>query len=258
MRLFVAVLALFLTATAVDARPRKQKREPREPDVAFHDEAGFDRARARARATKKHIETGRPQSTGLPWNGHLINGTQLHMGDGVYIRRPYRAWGTRTTVEFTKWAIEETLERHPNAHTLLIGDISQHGGGRISDHSSHQSGRDVDIGLFYKKAPPGHPNNLLVGTEANLDAPTMWTLVDKLTSTANKDGGVWAIFLDYEVQGIIYRYAKSRGVSETKLRRIFQYPHGRYAGAGLVRHYRNHGHHLHVRYKCTKAETNCR
>jgi hypothetical protein len=66
------------------------------------------------------------------------------------------------------------------------------------------------------------------------------------------------IFLDYDVQGVIYRWAKRRGVSRAKLDRVFQYPHGRWAGQGLVRHYRNHAHHLHVRFKCTKAETSCR
>jgi hypothetical protein len=272
MRLFVAVLALLIATTVVEARPRtsqpakkreqhQEREQKRATDIAVRDDeqdVDFDRARERARR-KKRFDPGRPQSVGVPWNGYLVNGTQLQMGDGVYIRRPYRAWGTRTTVEFTKRAIQETLALHPTAHVLLIGDLSQHGGGRISDHNSHQSGRDVDLGLFYRKAPPGHPNTLLNGTEHNLDLPTMWTLVNKLAATANKDGGVWVIFLDYEVQGAIYRYAKSRGVSDAKLRRIFQYPHGRWAGAGIVRHYRNHAHHLHVRFKCTKAEkANCR
>jgi Penicillin-insensitive murein endopeptidase len=256
MRSFAVALALLVTASIADARPKKPY--PREPDVAVRgDEADFDRVRDRKRKKPRERDWA-PQSFGLAWNGTLKNGVQLHMGHRVYIRRPQRAWGTHSTVEFTKRAIEETLEQHPKAHELLIGDISQHGGGRVTDHHSHQSGRDIDLGLFYKQKPAGYPNVFLPGTDANLDSATMWTLINKLSSTSNKDGGVWAIFLDYDVQGVIYRWAKTHGVSETKLNKVFQYPHGRGANAGIVRHYRNHAHHLHVRFKCTKAETSCR
>jgi murein endopeptidase len=137
--------------------------------------------------------------------------------------------------------------RHPAEH-----------GGYVTDHNSHQSGRDVDLGLFYKKKPPGYPNSFIDGTERNLDAAATWTLISKLASTAGKDGGVWVIFLDHEVQRILYRWAKDHGVSEKRLEKVLQYPHGRGASAGIVRHYRNHAHHIHARFKCTKAETSCR
>ncbi len=268
MRVFAVVLALLVATSIADARPRKpqpqaKKREDskREPDVAVRDDKtdeDFDKARDKARRRKNRELDRKPQSFGVAWNGYLKNGVQLHLGDGAFIRRPYRAWGTRSTVEFTKRAIEETLELHPKAHVLAVGDLSQQGGGRVTDHHSHQSGRDVDLGLFYKRKPAGYPNEFLPGTDANLDSATMWTLISKLTATSSKDGGVWAIFLDYDVQGVIYRYAKNHGVSEAKLGRIFQYPHGRGANAGIVRHYRNHAHHIHVRFKCTSAETSCR
>jgi len=262
MRLFVVfALCLLIAPASSEAKPRRaqpSKRErtrklvPREPDVAVRD----DEAATSRRKAKR--EGRAPQSFGLAWNGYLRNPVRLRLGDGAYIRRPYRAFGTRTTVDFTKRAIEETIELHPKAHVLAVGDLSAESGGPVSDHHSHQSGRDVDLGLFYKRKPPGYPNAFIDGTEANLDSPAMWTLINKLTNTAGKDGGVWAIFLDYDVQGVIYRWAKRHGVSDAKLERVFQYPHGRWAGQGIVRHYRNHAHHLHVRFKCTKAETSCR
>jgi hypothetical protein len=260
MRVLVAVLALLVATTVVDARPRKP--QTKKPQTAVREDGeDFDRVRDAAKSRRRknrELDWGKPQSYGVAWNGQLRNGVQLHLGDGAFIRRPSRSYGTRSTVAFTKRAIEETLELHPKAHVLAVGDLSQQGGGRITDHHSHQSGRDVDLGLFYKRKPLGYPNAFLPGTDANLDTPTMWTLISKLAATSSKDGGVWAIFLDHDVQGVIYRYAKSRGVSEAKLRKIFQYPHGRGAGAGIVRHYRNHAHHLHVRFKCTNAETSCR
>ena len=256
---FLAIAVCLLFATSSEAKPRKSQADKRDRDkrirpvdVAIHDDA----PRTRRRKSRELAST--PQSFGMPWNGHLRNPVQLRLGDGAYIRWPYRSFGTRTTVELTKRAIVETLELHPKAHVLAIGDLSAQFGGPVSDHASHQSGRDVDLGLFYKRKPAGYPNAFLDGTEANLDTPAMWTLINKLTNTATKNGGVWAIFLDYDVQGVIYRWAKRHGVSEAKLDRVFQYPHGRWAGQGLVRHYRNHAHHLHVRFKCTTAETSCR
>ncbi len=266
MRLLAVVaLCLFVASSTSEAKPRKaqtSKRQKRDTagsrdnrDIAVRDNDD-DRPRKKRNKRDKREAAG-PQSFGVPWNGSLKNPVRLRLGDGAYIRRPYRAFGTRTTVEFTKRAIEETIELHPKAHVLAVGDLSAHYGGKVSDHRSHQSGRDVDIGLFYKRKPPGYPSSFINGTEANLDASAMWTLLNKLTRTANKDGGVWVIFLDYNVQGVIYRWAKRHGVSEARLDRVFQYPHGQWSGNGIVRHWRNHAHHIHVRFKCAKAETSC-
>lgn len=209
-------------------------------------------------APRRHKRDATPQSVGASWAGRLQHPSQLKLGDAAHIRRPYRAFGTRTTVEFTRRAIQETAKQFPKAHPLAIGDLSAQNGGPISDHHSHQSGRDVDIGLYYRKQPQGYPSGFVTGTEANLDRAAMWTLVSKLANTASKDGGVQIIFLDYDVQGILYRWAKDHGVSDQKLERIFQYPHGRDAGAGIIRHYRNHANHVHVRFKCSSADTGCR
>lgn len=209
-------------------------------------------------ADKAEQRRDRAQSYGAPANGTLRNATRLTFGEGAHVRRPHRAFGTRTTVEYTKRAIRETIEAHPNVHELAIGDLSAEHGGPVSDHHSHQSGRDVDLGLYYKRAPAGYPDVFIDGTEANLDLPAMWTLISKLAATARQDGGVLVIYLDYEVQGVIYRWAKRKRISDAKLERIFQYPHGRDAAAGIVRHYRNHAHHLHVRYQCAKADRGCR
>jgi hypothetical protein len=260
MRVIVVALCLLFASSASEAKPRKsgttkrqRTKQLRPVDIAIQDDAPKTRRRK-----SRELESSSPQSFGAPWNGYLRNPVQLRLGDGAHIRRPWRSFGTRTTVELTRRAIEETIALHPKTHVLAVGDLSAQYGGPVSDHASHQSGRDVDLGLFYKRKPAGYPNAFIDGTEANLDTPAMWTLINKLASTANKNGGVWAIFLDYDVQGVIYRWAKRHGVSEAKLDRVFQYPHGRYAGRGIVRHYRNHAHHLHVRFKCTRAETSCR
>src|SRR5262245_35463764 len=119
MRLVFALLALLVATSVVEARPRKttsknrERREQREqrdeetsrerlPDVAVRDDSqdeDFDRAREKQRRRKnRELDWGKPQSFGVAWNGYLRNGVQLQLGDGAFIRRPYRSYGTRSTV----------------------------------------------------------------------------------------------------------------------------------------------------------------
>lgn len=97
------------------------------------------------------------QSIGAPWSGQLHDPAELPAGDGYVIRRPWRAFGTRTTVDFVHHVMLDIRERFPDAHVLAIGDLSQRVGGAITEHHSHQSGRDADIGLIYKEQPAGFP-----------------------------------------------------------------------------------------------------
>ncbi len=198
----------------------------------------------------------RGQSIGAPWAGRLQDATRLRLGDGAHIRRPHRAFGTRTTVEHVRRAVLETLASHPRAHVLAIGDLSAEHGGWISEHSSHRSGRDVDLGLFYQRKPAGYPASFVRATEDNLDRAATWTLLVNLLASHDEDGGAQMIFLDYDVQGLIYRWAKDNGVKPRTLDRIFQYPNGRWSD-GIVRHEPNHDDHLHVRFRCAKADVDC-
>jgi len=203
-------------------------------------------------------ELARGQSVGAPWAGRLQHPTQLPPGDGYYIRRPGRSFGTETTVELIERAIGDTLEGFPDAHVLAIGDLSAESGGPISEHRSHQSGRDVDIGLIYHEQPAGYPASFVHAGTDNLDCAATFKLIESFLGSASDDGGVQMIFLDFEVQGILYAWAEEHGVSERRLGRIFQYPHGRGSGEGLVRHEPNHDNHLHVRFQCPNDDSACR
>ena len=146
---------------------------------------------------------------------------------------------------------------HQAAHVLAIGDISQEAGGQITQHRSHQSGRDVDIGLVYKTKPASFPEDFVPATADNLDCEATYALVNEFAETANQDGGVQVIFLDYNVQGLLYQWAKEHGEDEAILGQLFEYPnHG--GGDALVRHIPNHNNHLHVRFKCPGSDTSCR
>jgi murein endopeptidase len=226
--------------------------------------AGPKQRAARLHATREHdrerVEPRGPalgQSVGAPWAGRLQHATQLPPGDGYYIRRPYRAYGTETTIELTRRAIAETLDGYPDEHVLAIGDISAPSGGTITEHRSHQSGRDIDVGLYYLDKPAAYPASFVHADADNLDCAATFKLLESFLATAEDDGGVQMIFLDFDVQGILYDWAREQGVSERRLERIFQYPHGRDSSLGLVRHEPNHDNHMHVRFQCPAEDPAC-
>jgi len=196
------------------------------------------------------------QSLGLPWSGKLQEASELPADDGYVIRRPWRAFGTRTTVDIIHHALEDFHEQFPDAHVIAVGDISQESGGQITQHHSHQSGRDVDIGLVYKEKPASYPEDFVKATADNLDCEATYALLNEFAETAKADGGVQVIFMDFAVQGLLYHWAQDHGEDQDVLDRLFQYPNR--GGEGLVRHVVNHDNHMHVRFKCPDADTSCR
>ncbi|HVV88506.1 MAG TPA: penicillin-insensitive murein endopeptidase, partial [Kofleriaceae bacterium] len=191
-------------------------------------------------------------SIGKPWRGRLRGGVRLPPGKGYFIRRPLRSWGTPETVAAVTDVLRSFRATHPELHTLAIGDLSQHGGGRITEHRSHQSGRDVDIGLCYTKVPAGYPEHFAVATADNLDRAATWDLLTSFAKRADDPDGVEVIFLDFHLQGLLYEWAKAKGVDERYLDRLFQYPEP--GGTGLVRHVAHHDDHMHVRFRCPAGD----
>ena len=244
MRALLVVFGMLLLTSAAQARPKKRVATASPAKVVKEK----DKAKPKSRA----------QSVGAPWSGSLKQSSKFKEHERWHLRRPHRTFATRTTIEHTRRAILDTFEDFPKAHRLAIGDFSAPRGGWISEHSSHQSGRDVDLGLFFKKKPRGYPASFIDADEDTLHTAAMWSLIANLDSTRKRDGGVHMMFLDFELQGVIYNWAKENDVSEERLNRIFQYPHGRGASAGLIRHEPNHKNHLHVRFKCAAADTSCR
>lgn len=190
----------------------------------------------------------RDRSVGSPSAGHLQSTARLRAGTGYHIRRPARTYGTRTTVQLVRQAIADTRRAYPKIHVLAIGDLSQEHGGSISQHASHQSGRDVDVGLFYRKRPAGYPDNFVRATKTNLDAAATWKLVYNFAHTQDEDGGAQYIFLDHELQQVLYTWAEAHRVSAKRIHEVQR----------VLRHWPNHHDHIHVRFKCRERDTACR
>jgi murein endopeptidase len=176
--------------------------------------------------------------------GTLAGAEHLDEGDGIHVRRPQRAFGAPQVVEYVRHAVAEVRALYPDVPTLAIGDLSSEHGGVLPGHVSHRSGRDVDVGFYFHHAVTG-----FVDANDDLDLPATWALLAAFARTADRKDGVQIIFLDYAVQKRLYAFAKARGTPDDELAYLFQYPAGKHAMRGLVRHWPNHANHLHVRFK---------
>lgn len=197
------------------------------------------------------------QSIGRPQRGSLANGVQLPHSRQYFRRRPEWAWGAQHVVDHTRRAIDEVNRRHPGLHRLAIGDISAPKGGVLPGHGSHQSGRDIDLGLYYTKVPAGYPEEFVPVARGTLDAEATWDLVHAFYRASKNPGGPDKIFLDYEVQGKLHAVARKAGISRATLTKIFQYPDGRWARDRFVQHVPKHDDHLHVRFDCPPRDDEC-
>lgn len=197
------------------------------------------------------------QSVGRPQRGELVDGVRLPYDAGYYRRRLERAYGAQHVVDHVRRAVASVRGKYPKVHRLAVGDLSDKDGGRISGHSSHQSGRDVDLGLYFSKVPDGYPRDFVRARDGDLHRGATWALVHSLYLASKKDGGPEKIFLDYKVQGMLYEHARGQGVSKAKLAKIFQYPDGRWAKDRLVKHEPLHADHIHVRFACPNGDTGC-
>jgi LysM repeat protein len=106
-------------------------------------------------------------------------------------------------------------------------------------HETHQSGRDVDFGYYYKGGPQPW---FVAGTQANLDLPRNWALVRALLVRAD----VETILLDMRIQRLLYAHALKIGEDKDWLGRIFQCAKGN--PKAYIVHVAGHRTHYHVRF----------
>jgi LysM repeat protein len=192
------------------------------------------------------------QSVGLPNKGKLLYGVRLPTNRAYRIRDRDRAWGTEETVESTAAAFEAVRKAYPRAPRVMVHDISHRQGGWMRGHHSHQSGRDLDI-AYYQLNCKGPCTFRPVGSR-QLDVQRQWKLFEYWL----RRNQVEAIFMDYRLQKVLYHHAKRKGATREQLLRWFQYPNGRGSVLGVIRHYRKHADHAHVRFACHRSDRRCR
>lgn len=178
-------------------------------------------------------------SIGSPDAGLLLNPVAMPEGPFWTIRNPVETYGTQETIDYLRIAIESVQRLFPDSPRLVIGDISHRGGGRLNRHKSHQSGRDVDLGLFHAA---GEQDDFRAATAKTLDVPRTWALVKALVTETD----VERIFLDRSLIRALLAHAREIGEDPDWLDELVgRHRHGQDA---ILQHERRHQNHLHVRF----------
>lgn len=194
------------------------------------------------------------QSVGFPGDGKVEGAMPMVDGPGRILKHtPWKGWATTTTVATLDVVLREWERRYPNRQPILVGNMSSRDGGRLKPHSSHQSGRDVDLSYPQIWDRKEELNWRTMGPH-NLDKELTWALIELL----NETGGVEVILIDTKLQKLLFEYAlETQRYSKKQLENWMEYPRSPGAGSPLVRHVRGHEDHVHVRFKCTDAEARC-
>jgi murein endopeptidase len=165
------------------------------------------------------------------------------------VRDVDRSWGTRETVESLGRAIRVVAESFQGTPRLQIGDMSKKKGGYFRPHRSHQSGRDADIGYYYKPDTGGW---YVKADEENLDVARTWALVKALIAPGN----VEYVFIDRGVQNLLKNHAMKTEPGTEWLDDVFEKPGKK--GQPVIRHTWGHRTHMHVRFYGDQAQETSR
>jgi len=217
------------------ARPRRRERPYKDLSDA--------ELRRRISRNPKGLDS---MSVGYAYAGALFNGVRMPLSPRWTIRNRREAWGTQETVEFISAAVNAVHRAFPSkTPPLYIGDLSDSNGGQLNRHKSHQSGRDVDLGFYYRN-PKAHWYT--VANHRTLDRARTWALVRALLTETD----VKLILINTSVQRLLFQHALRIGEDRTWLERVFQYPR-RNRGA-IIRHAPGHHTHIHVRFYNRQAQ----
>ena len=168
------------------------------------------------------VEWNRATSTGLPYAGRLVDGTQLPIEGPDWVtwnpatdsspNLPGRLWGHERTIRAVISVLAAYRAAHPDAPRVVVGDISGRDGGWLNEHVSHQNGLDVDV---YYPRPDGRAT--APSPTSGIDRRLSQDLLDRFVAA-----GARMVFVGY-----------STG---------FDGP------SGVVVPYANHENHMHVRF----------
>lgn len=217
--------------------PATDAKRTRAPAIALTDEQIAEKAKQDP-ASLGTLSIGRPNA------GMLINAMQMPKGPYWELLDPSHAWGTKETIDALSAAITRVNEQFSDTAPIHIGHISGRQGGWLSPHKSHQAGRDVDVGYYYKE----HPRWFVRATRENLDVARTWAFLKALITDADID----MIFMDTPIQKMVCDHAESVGEDPAFLDTVFQFRNKNVRP--LVRWARGHDTHIHVRFFNPTAE----
>lgn len=192
-------------------------------------------------------------SVGSPNRGKLRNGMPLPEGPAWRLRvhRP-RTFGTPNTIAALVDAFEVYGRRYPDGPKIRVGEIAKRNGGRVPPHSSHRSGRDIDIGYIFRGIDDGEHRWKYMNVH-NFDAEKNWALIQAILDT----GEVQTIYVAKKLQKLLHKEA-AKHLGEAELAALFEYPRTTESPNAKIQHWRGHANHMHVRFKCEPGNRRCR
>jgi murein endopeptidase len=194
-------------------------------------------------------------SVGTPGRGSLEGAVPMMDGPGRSLKMiPWKSWGTAETVATLDRVLGEWRRRYPDAHPVLVGNLSSPAGGKLKPHASHQSGRDVDLS-YPQHWDEKEELNWREMTNENLDREMTWNLLKLLVES----GAVEHVFIDSTLQKLLYEWAKkNEPVPKRRLSRWLEYPRRPGTTGAIVQHVPGHTDHLHVRFACPPDHERCK
>ncbi|MEN9577340.1 MAG: hypothetical protein RJA70_349 [Pseudomonadota bacterium] len=158
-------------------------------------------------------------SVGAPNDGYQVRARRLRSSTQLKVKRDSqdRNYGHPALVLMLQRSAADLAKAAPNS-IMLVGDLSYKGGGPISKHRSHQSGRDADVG-FYVRNSKGDAvkidsfvhidaNGKVVGMkDAYFDEWRNWMLVRSWMK--DQRAGIQHVFVASHVRKRLLDYARS-------------------------------------------------
>lgn len=200
----------------------------------------------------EHDDEVPTRSIGTPNKGRLQHGLPMPEGPHWVLRdRRTRAYGAHNAIHAMVTAFTRYGAEFEDAPPVSVGEISGRRGGRAHPHSSHRSGRDVDLGYV-----------LDVGTEGrqwkradanNFDVERNWALIKALVDT----GEVQLIFISSKLQRLLEPVARAQ-LGEEEFSRYFRVPGHDAEHGPILKHWDGHRDHMHVRFRCEPGSMRCR
>ena len=181
-------------------------------------------------------------SVGFADQGRLINAARMPQDEAFVCQHPELAYGTQETVEALTLAFRAVHKQFPASVPARLSHIGLADGGFLRPHRSHQSGRDADIGFFYKNdvVPGGRMRR-----EKLIDPARNWALLRALVTQTD----VQVILVDRGIQQVLRTYALGAGEDADFVNGLF--------GGGshaLIQHARHHKDHFHVRFYAPRSQ----
>lgn len=196
---------------------------------------------------------------GFANQGALQNGIHLQESDTLRYMpgRPHH-YGTEELIGLVQRASVAVNRELPGK--LTVGDLSDHDGGPIGHHASHQSGRDVDLGFYVTDARGRHQQaddyisfngrgRPIAGGNLRFDVARNWALINALLTDGTV--GIEHIFVSNPLRALLIAHARAihaRPMTIVRAQLVLHQP----------RHALPHSNHFHVRIDCPAGDTQCR